>query len=449
VKAAGPILAGVVAAVIAFAAGSGFMDIGTVLLVLVLSAVAVPLASRLGTEFDAWMWWVGPAAYLAKLAGAGVRYWVLVAAYEGVGDAVKYHNRGQEIAEIWRSLSVPSLGGGGGAGTQYVDSITGLVYAVHEPTMLGGFFIFATLAFIGQLLFYTAFRRSVHDGRLGVYAAFVLFLPGLVFWPSSIGKESLMIFFLGVATYGLARAFDGFRPLWLLVAAVGLAGAGIVRPHVAAILAASFAGAALVGRGRWQGWAGVRRVVVLAVATFLVGVSLSSFVDRYELESAEDVDPFVADIQRRTQQGGSSVEGGAVASPADLPEAFVRVLFRPLPHEAHNLQATVSAVENVALLGVVVWRLPWMVRRLRRLRTPYVMMSAAFTFVFVVAFSAIFNLGILSRQRAQVFPFFLAVVVALGWDAKDASKPAEVLQARRQGPDMPANGRVNRVAGTR
>jgi hypothetical protein len=429
VRVAAPLLAGVIVVAVAVAAGSGLADMGTVLLALVLAAVVLPLAGRLGTERDPWMWWVGPTAYLVKLAGAGVRYWVLVATYSGRGDAVRYHNRGQEIAEIWRSLTVPSSGGGSGAGTQFVDSFTGFVYAIHQPTMLGGFFIFATLAFIGQLLFYTAFRRSVPDGRLGVYAAFVLFLPGLVFWPSSIGKESLMIFFLGVATYGLARAFDGYRPLWLLVAGLGLGGAGIIRPHVAAILAGSFAGAGLVGRGRWQGGAGVRRVVVLVVASILVGVSVASLGDRYQLESPEDLDPFVSDIQRRTTQGGSSVEGGAVASLADVPEAFLRVLFRPLPHEAHNAQAMVSAVENLALLGIVVWRIPWMVRRLRRLRTPYVIMSAAFTFVFVVAFSAIFNLGILARQRAQVLPFLLAVVVALGWDARRTPEPEEALLA--------------------
>ena len=425
-KVAGPVLAGFAVVAIAIAAGSGLADIGTVVLALILVIVVLPLSARIGTARDPWMWWVAPAGYIAKLAGSGVRYWVLVDVY-GRGDAARYHNRGLEIAEIWRSLTIPSLGGGSGAGTKFVDSFTGFVYAIHQPTMLGGFFIFATLAFIGQLLFYTAFRRSVPEGRLGIYAGFILFLPGLVFWPSSIGKESLMVFFLGVATYGLARAFDGYRPVWLLMAAAGLGASGIIRPHIAAILAASFAGAALVGRGRWQGWAGIRRVVVLAVASVLVGVSLASLGDRFAIESAEDIDPFVADIERRTQQGGSSTEGGAVATLSDLPGAFIRVLFQPLPHEAHNAQAMVSAVENLALLAIIVMRLPWMIRRFRRLRIPYVMMSAAFTVVFVVAFSAIFNLGILARQRAQVLPYLLTVVVALGWDGTRATEPAEEL----------------------
>ena len=65
----------------------------------------------------------------------------------------------------------PRSAAGAGLGPSSSIRSTGLVYAVHQPTMLGGFFIFATLAFIGQLLFYAAFRRAVPGGKLPVYAA--------------------------------------------------------------------------------------------------------------------------------------------------------------------------------------------------------------------------------------------------------------------------------------
>jgi hypothetical protein len=419
VKAVGALIAvAVVVAAISFAVGSGFIDAGTVLLVICLSAVVVPLASRLRTNLDPWMWWVGPAGYLAKLLGSGARYGVLFTTYGGTGDAVRYHNNGLLLSADWRSFTVPPLGSGTGAGTQFVDSITGLIYALHRPTMLGGFFIFGTLAFIGQLLFYTAFRRGVPGGRLPVYAALVLFLPALIFWPSSIGKESLMIFVLGLGTYGLTRALDGYRTLWLLLAAAALGLAGLIRPHVAALLAASFALAATFGRARWTGSIAIRRAIVVLASIALLGVSLAFVGERFSLASPDDVDPFVSEIERRTQQGGSSVEGGAVASPVEFPAATMRVLFRPLPTEAHNIQSLASAVENVALLALIVARLPWMVRRLRMFRNPFVLMSASFTFGFVIVFSTIFNLGILTRQRAQVLPYLLAVIVALGWEER-------------------------------
>ena len=400
---------------LSFAAGAGFMDVGTILLILALGAVVVPLSARLARERDAWIWWVAPTAYLVKLLGAGARYAVLFEAYEGSGDAVRYHNNGIVLAETWRSFSVPPIGSGSGAGTQFVDALTGLIYAVHQPTMLGGFIIFATLAFVGQLLFYTSFRRAVPGGRLAVYALLVLFLPALVFWPSSIGKESLMLLALGLATYGLTRAFDGYRLSWLLLAALGLAGAGIIRPHVAALLAGAFALAVLMGRGQWTGAMVVRRPLVIVVSIGLLAVGVVAVGDRFDIATADEVDPFVSEIERRTQQGGSSVEGGAAASPAELPAATLRVLFRPLPHEAHNVQSLASSAENVALLGLIIWRLPAMFRHASHLRNPFVLMSSAFSVGFVVAFSSVFNLGILTRQRAQVLPFLLAVVVALGW----------------------------------
>ena len=202
------------------------------------------------------------------------------------------------------------------------------------------------------------------------------------------------------------------------MAGAGLLGAGWIRPHIAALLTASFTGAVLLGRGQWWGKLGVKRSIVLATAAVLAIISVVAFADRYGIQDPGDVDPFVADIQQQTQQGGSAVSGNAVFSFSALPGATLRVLFRPLPTEADNLQALASALEGTALLILVVWKIPAMLKRIRRLRTPYILMSAAFTVGFIIAFSTVLNLGILARQRSQVLPFLLAVVVALGWDSK-------------------------------
>jgi hypothetical protein len=101
---------------------------------------------------------------------------------------------------------------------------------------------------------------------------------------------------------------------------------------------------------------------------------------------------------------------------ADVPAAIGRVLFRPYPTEAHNAQALLSSLEGVALMALLIWRLPRMIRGLSSLRRrPYLMFSLFFTVGFVTVFSAIFNLGILARQRSQVLPFVLVLLVGLGW----------------------------------
>ena len=130
----------------------------------------------------------------------------------------------------------------------------------------------------------------------------------------------------------------------------------------------------------------------------------------------EGLESFLADQQQHTAQGGSAVLGEPATSPLDLPEATLRVLFRPLPYEAATPGMLFSALEGVVLLGLLVWKTPtmWANRRIVR-RTPYMILSLAFTSAFVIAFSSVFNLGIIARQRSQVIPFLLVVIVGLGW----------------------------------
>ena len=153
--------------------------------------------------------------------------------------------------------------------------------------------------------------------------------------------------------------------------------------------------------------------------------------------SGEDLDPFLAELERNTQQGGSAVEGEAVRSFADVPAAALRTLYRPLPNEAVNPQSLLSAIEGTAMLVVSLLALPWIIRNLTRVRRhPYLIFCLVAVSGFVVGFSAIFNLGILARQRIQVLPFLLASLIVMGKGpiADKAEEPENV--------EIPKSGRV-------
>jgi hypothetical protein len=76
----------------------------------------------------------------------------------------------------------------------------------------------------------------------------------------------------------------------------------------------------------------------------------------------------------------------------------------------------VSAAESTALLLVLLWRLPKIIRNLPKVRRdPYVLMSLIMTFGFVVMFSPFLNLGLMARERSQILPFLAVVVIQLGW----------------------------------
>lgn len=103
----------------------------------------------------------------------------------------------------------------------------------------------------------------------------------------------------------------------------------------------------------------------------------------------------------------------------------MKVLFRPLPIEARNAQMLVSSIEGTLLLGLMLWQLPNMIRNRHQIRqSPYMLFCFVYTSLFIWAWSAILNLGIIARQRSLVIPFVLALVAALGWSVqKDGPEP--------------------------
>jgi len=389
--------------------------------------------------------------FTAKLVGSFLRYYMAIDLY-GTGDAFRYHSRGAAFASIWRSLSIP-MSDAGGQGTAFTEVVTGLVYSIYTPTLRGGFLMFAFLSFLGQLLFYAAFRPWLKDKALKRYAIAILFFPSLVFWPSSIGKDALMTLFLGLATFGISRLLKRFEVMGLITAGLGLYLAAQVRPHVAIMLALAGALAFLLMRRGPATTGGVKRLVLLAVAvvglTFAWGAFATDF--GVSLEGGGDTaDPgaFLERVQTQTAQGGSEVTGGIVNSPLDLPEATLKVLFRPLINETTNIATLVSALEGTALLLLVVWKSPMMFRNRRMVRgNPLLLLSFFYTGGFIIAFSSILNLGILARQRVQVLPYLLALLITLGWPDEESEEG--VRGQRRVRPPAQAPNVIEPAGGAR
>lgn len=357
--------------------------------------------------------------YVAKLIGAGARFWMVTGLYE-TGDSLRYHQVGETFANIWRGFVVP-VSDAGSPGTAFTEVLTGFVYSIYTPSLLGGFLIFATLCFFGQILFYVAFRPWLSPEKQRLYAIAVFFFPSLVFWPSSIGKDALMVLFLGLAAYGCSRLLNTYKVSSVLLIAPGLYLAAGIRSHVAGILGIALVLAVFLGKSPPAFRGSPKRAVMLLVAVVGAVAVLGAFGSAFNVSvegggGSQDLSGFLSDVSEQTGQGGSEIEGGAISSPSQLPLATITVLFRPLLHEGGSAQVLASALEGTALLAIVIWKLPTMWRNKGLLRErAYVLLCFFYTGGFVVGFSAVLNLGILARQRVQVLPFFLAVIVALGW----------------------------------
>lgn len=435
--------------------GSGIVSrhIAIMALVFIVSAYLIGRAAR--SSHEPWLPVLMTAAMAAKLVGSGVRYYVLEVIYDGSGDAGRYHNFAVEIADTWRSLDVPNLAtvAFGSQGTRFIAWVTGLFYAPFEPSQLGGFFIHAFLAFLGQFFFYLAFRTACPESRWKRYAILIFFWPTLVYWPSSIGKESFIILFLGIGSWAAAALYRRYEIRWVPLIGVAAFMVSIVRVHVAALLVAALLAAVIVENRKSKDVIPFGRLLILVAGVAAAVPLVLGVAEEFDLDltaiSADDLEPVFADVGDTTEQGGSSVSGGVIRGPLDIPEGVLKVLFRPLPNEANNLQSLVASAEGVILLGLVVWQVPAMFRNRAQLRkSPYLIFCLAYVAVFIWGWSAILNLGIMARQRSLVIPFLLALIAGLGWHSdRDAAVLAgesgtEVAPARSTRQPLTAAGGV-------
>ena len=367
--------------------------------------------------------------FIAKLLGSGARFFVIRYVYGG-GDALGYYRVGIEFANQWRAGNPPPLSGARGEGTQVMEAIAGVVFAPFVPDLLGGFLLFGTLSFIGQLTLYMAFRRWAQPHQLKAFAILIFFLPSYVFWPSSIGKDAVMLLGLGIAAYCVARCMEAYETRWLLGAGVALAGIGFIRVHITALFVGALLLTALITKHRSRApTVAIRRLTLIALLATTGFVTVGAFEARYRtnLLDVGDIESFSESVVDRTSKG-TTVDGGPVTGPADVPEALVLVLFRPFIWEAKEFQIVVSAMETSFLLGLFIWKIPAIYRNRKAWRSnSLIVFSTFYVVAFSIAFSVIRNLGIIARQRTQVLAFFLMAIIALGWEA-----PAMRLRPRPQ-----------------
>lgn len=382
----------------------------------VLVLVTIPILARQARrEGDRSLFWLLALALLIKLAGALVFHFVAYDLYDGIADAVGYHEGGVKLAEQFRAGNYDP-GVGSLTGVAFIRVLAGIVYTIIGTTKFGGYLVFSWFGFLGIFLFYRAFTIAVPDGRARTYARLVFFLPSLAFWPSSIGKEAWMMLGLGVAAFGAARALSGRTWRGLMIAGLGMWMAAQVRPHMAALIGVGLAVGYVVRRPREElrqlaPIAKALSIAVVAVVAAVVVVRAERFLSGVGVDTERGVAGVQSSITVRSSGGGSQFAPSILQSPTQVPNAVLTVLFRPLPFEAHNFQALAASLENAFLLIFTLVRIPWGFAALRSMRRqPYVAMALAYTAMFIVAFSSFSNFGNLVRQRVQLLPFFVALL---------------------------------------
>ena len=231
-----------------------FINVGTYdvaiggLTAVVIVVASIPVFRKLGhIDGDADLPRLLTVALCMKLVFSLARYWMVNKLYGGTGDSNRYLEDGWLFARAVRSGSlIPSIESIDNAvsGTRQIVKLTGYVLAITGQSKFAAFFIFSWLAFWGCLLFVRGAKRAFPQMDHKRYLHLVLFWPSLLFWPSSVGKDAVMVFFLGVVTYGACVLLAPKAKVWGVAPfAVGVFGLLQVRVHVAlmAVLAVTVA----------------------------------------------------------------------------------------------------------------------------------------------------------------------------------------------------------------
>lgn len=350
------------------------------------------------------------AALGAKLFGSFARYMILWKLYHGVGDAVGYHGKGKFVAQFFKRGDFSLMAEYPPLGTYAMIHLSGLIYSVLPPSMLGMFFWCAFFAFAGSVFYYRAYLAAFPDGNRIRFRWIVFFLPSILFWPSSLGKDAVVYAGLGLAFWGLASFYRQGKIMGLLGTATGLIVAGVIRPHVA--LFVLVAGAVTYGVGLlffvrkrpmvW--WAGI--MIFAFLATIVTRMAIPYF-ERAGLSdfSIEEIRSFYEFRQQATLQGGSKAIPPVVFSLAGPIAAIPYVLFRPLLFEARSLQMAVASIESLVWLVLFFrWRQTFMDRMRRIFTDPFTLHLVVFVWIMMMAHTIAGNLGIIARQRTVFLP---------------------------------------------
>lgn len=301
-------------------------------------------------------------------------------------------------------------------GTDGLLMVLTALYRSTTPSMLLGFVVFSALGLAGKVLF----ARSVLSlsGTIGNAAVWVaaatVTLPSFVWWTGPISKESIVVLGMGIVLASLLRGERSTPSAAGII--LGLSIIALVRAHVTLLLASAVL-VHLIVAYRLPYVRGGRRLGLLAIATV---VTLSSVALGAQYLGAEEIGGLPEEriaLAQRTAEGGSTVVSRPIRSPIDVPPAILTLVFRPFPWEAFSVLTVAQSLEGLVLLVTLTSLL------LRRRRGRLIAVTgaaavrvkairwAAVTYLagFLYAFSSVaYNLGLVSRQRTQVwFPLLL------------------------------------------
>ncbi len=328
------------------------------------------------------------AMYIYHLLFIIVFYFI---SFSRSSDAFNYYHRTlSQLSEHSLSFSM---------GTKFIDNITYILIDWFSFSYFNTFLLFGTIGFFGILLLGNILLTNYN---IPLFMSLFFFLPGLHFWLSSLGKDSLIFFFLVLSLYGLIKN----NIFWL---SISIFLVFLIRPHIALMLISSIVVYFII---KSKVNIGVR----ITFSIILLGISiviLQSVMQYIGLESFNltSINEYIAQRQTYNLEGGSSID----ISNMGIVSRFLTFWYRPL-FENFNLIYLVISFENLILIFMTFY----MIWNRKYIQWNYVA-SVSIIYIILVSFilsSTIANFGIIIRQKMMILPMFYYLFYTMVYNKK-------------------------------
>lgn len=298
-------------------------------------------------------------------------------------------------------------GNASGLSTVFVINFVQFLKSYLGGSFFDYFLLFQAMGFWGILFVLRTFD-DIHE-ELGqpilknIY--FLLFLPGLHYWTSAIGKDAPI--FLGVAMCTWAA----FRLQTRYIAfGAGVLISLLVRPHIALLALVALALSLLLGRNTTMLTRAGLLAVVLAGIGSVAGLVEGTF-SGLSLSSTDSVTEYLESKSQVSQESGAdfSIVG------ASYPVKLFSLLFRPFFIDANGILGYVASLENVVLLAIflILARRPRTVLGVARAAL-FARFALLFSIMLILLLAMVnYNVGLGLRQKMMMMPALLVFFAAL------------------------------------
>lgn len=311
------------------------------------------------------------------------------------------HNSADSLDYFLQAEYMPSMS----VGSPAVILLTHILRVMLGLSYVGVFLIFNIFGALGLLAFDSSIRNLFNGNPKGLVllARLIVFLPGLSFWTSAIGKDSIAF----MATGFLIWAWVGVQKRYFL-AGLSISTMFIVRPHIAIIALTSIFISILfdVKIRRIYRLLNIGILMVVIGALYPIAMEYTGL----SFSTLSDIESYI--LFRREL----NVEGGAAL---DLSEMlfFAQVLsylFRPFFFDASNLLQVAASLENLVLV-IFFFKFAFNVtlRSICNLDYRVIFLSTYSISCLLLLSITTANLGIAVRQKWLFLPMMILYVLAV------------------------------------